>query len=75
LLTGSLFSIKTENFTTPHQIIGFIAVGMLGLVFLFGITARVLRRHFGEKRTSSMHVAHGWGGRIVWVLLLIDGGL
>ncbi|CAK7211379.1 hypothetical protein SBRCBS47491_001106 [Sporothrix bragantina] len=67
--------VATQHFSTAHQVLGFIAF-FLGLVLLgLGIALHVGRALSSAGERGIVAVAHKWGIRFLWVLMLIEGGL
>lgn len=76
---------------TPHQILGILVTSMIFALFLLGIVLAVIKRrgatkspHVAADGTVLPPKAvgggipvkiHQWGQRLVWVLMLITGGL
>ncbi|KAK4457824.1 hypothetical protein QBC42DRAFT_235509 [Cladorrhinum samala] len=69
--------IMTQKFATGHQILGLLAFILLLANFMLGAGLGYLRKRNDDasKSTSVMDTAHLWTGRLIWVLLLVSGGL
>ncbi|CAK7222518.1 hypothetical protein SCUCBS95973_004868 [Sporothrix curviconia] len=67
--------VVTQHFATAHQVLGFIAF-FLGLLLLgLGIALQVGRALSSVGERGIVAVAHRWGIRFLWLLVLIDGGI
>ena len=74
--------IKSQKFTTPHQILGFITVAVAVFQMVFSILRYAAKRRAlaqGQDRrqppTGPVASIHLWGGRLLWLLLLVNCGL
>lgn len=67
--------VVTQNFRTAHQVLGFITFFMGLLLLGLGIALHVGRALSSSGERGVVGIAHKWGTRFLWVLILIDGGL
>ena len=84
-LTAGIFfepTIQSQKFTTPHQLLGFITVALAVFQLVFTILHYAARRRAlaqGQDRrqpaTGPLASIHTWGGRLLWLLLLVNCGL
>ena len=72
---------QTQQFRTPHQVLGLLTVAAMTVMFMWGITLSWIKRS-AKKRgqeppesTRLLGVIHRWVCRLIWVLLLINVGL
>jgi len=83
-VSGVLISniqFATRRFQSGHQILGLLAVALLFAMFLWGIAMAVVRQGLkkrGEdpsKHDGILSKIHRWTGRLIWVMLVVNGGL
>ncbi len=69
--------VVSQHFATGHQIIGFIAFFVAVLLLGLGIALHVGRAMSSAdgRGRGALAGLHMWGMRLLWVLILIDGGL
>ncbi|CAK7205418.1 hypothetical protein SEUCBS139899_008189 [Sporothrix eucalyptigena] len=67
--------VATQQFATAHQVLGFITFFVALLLLGLGIALHVGRALSSSGERGVVGLAHKWGIRFLWLLMLIDGGL
>ncbi|AEO67178.1 uncharacterized protein THITE_2075941 [Thermothielavioides terrestris NRRL 8126] len=73
--------VLTQQYRTPHQVIGLLTVVAMAVMFLWGfalswITRAAKRRgQQPPEGTRLLAAVHRWVSRLIWVLLLVNVGL
>ncbi|KAK4097819.1 iron reductase domain protein [Parathielavia hyrcaniae] len=73
--------VTTQQFSTPHQVIGLLTIVAMTLMFFWGLSLSWIKRS-AKKRgqeppesTRLLGVTHRWVCRLIWVLLLVNVGV
>ncbi|KAL1839918.1 hypothetical protein VTJ49DRAFT_1006 [Mycothermus thermophilus] len=84
LVPGVLVSgehVATQQFRTPHQILGFISVVAMAIMYFWGFAVSRIKRSAKKRgqeppqNTRHLAAVHRWVSRLVWLLLLVNVGL
>ncbi|KAK3353234.1 hypothetical protein B0T25DRAFT_206131 [Lasiosphaeria hispida] len=73
--------VATQNFGTPHQVLGLLTVAAMGVMFFWGIVLAVIRKGAKNRgqdppeKSRVLSLVHRWVGRLVWLLFIINGGI
>lgn len=73
--------MQTQQFRTPHQVIGLLTFVTISIMFFWGFALSCIKRS-AKKRgqqppesTAILGAIHKWVCRLVWILLLVNVGL
>ncbi|KAK4146597.1 uncharacterized protein C8A04DRAFT_25513 [Dichotomopilus funicola] len=73
--------VATQQYRTPHQVLGLIAFAVLTIMFLWGIALSWIKRSAKQRgqeppeSTRLLAIIHRWTCRLIWVLTLVNIGL
>ncbi|KAJ4300580.1 hypothetical protein N0V88_003259 [Collariella sp. IMI 366227] len=73
--------VVTQNFRTPHQVIGLLTIILMTIIFVWGIALSWVKRAARKRGEEPPEKArlfgaiHKWACRVVWALLIVSVAL
>ena len=77
-----MFQLQTQRMNTGHQVLGFITFVLMFILLIMGVVHHISMRAAARRDSHSrawgsgpVAVIHTWGGRLFWLLLIINCGV